>query len=98
LNVLLAAARRADAGAHMLRLSGCSHVVLRLITATRVDDSFAGIAARGPSQPFPTTAHTDLPVGSSRTPHATDRPATTCRPRPRGAVTSKGRGPAIGPG
>lgn len=82
LNVLIAAARRASAIGRPLRLVGCSRHVLRLLHMVEAVDLFATVAGR--EQPrtvartLPRTAHTDLPSGRSRTPHAAaDRPATT---------------------
>lgn len=99
LNVLISAARRAGSIGRPLRLVGCSRQALRLIHIVRAGDLFEAVA--GPKQPdgarqrSPRTAHTDLPRGRSCTPHAADRPATTSRPRPRGAVTSMRGEPGI---
>jgi anti-anti-sigma factor len=92
LNVLIAAARRASAMGRPLRLVGCSRYVLRLVHSVEAVALFETVA--GAEQPcmrphtLPRTAHTDLPLGRLRTPHAADKPATTSRPRPRRAVRS----------
>lgn len=92
LNVVIAAAGRASATGRPMRLVGCSRHVLRLIHIVEAIDLFETVAGRGQlrmrAQRVPMTAHTDLPSGRSRTPHAADKPATTSRPRPRGAVGS----------
>ncbi|GAA0934127.1 hypothetical protein GCM10009559_24450 [Pseudonocardia zijingensis] len=92
LNALLAAGRRASESGRPLGLVGCSPQVVRLVHLAQAVDLFTVVAGReqptGRVQPAPSRAHTDLPCGSSRTPHALDTPATTRRPRPRAADTS----------
>jgi anti-anti-sigma factor len=92
LNVLITAARRASAIGRPVRLVGCSPHVLRLLHIVEAVDLFGTVAGgdqlRMPPQTLPSTAHTVLPFGRSRTPHSVDKPATTSRPRPRGAVGS----------
>lgn len=92
LNALIAAARRAGSIGRPLRLVGCPRQTLLLLHLAEVVDLFEEVTGRerptGVPQMPPRTAHTDLPRGWSRTPHAADRPATTSRPRPRGALTS----------
>jgi anti-anti-sigma factor len=92
LKVLIDAARRASTIGRPLRLVGCSRHVLRLVHIVEAVDLFSTVAGREPSraapQSLPRTAHTDLPAGRSRTPHAADKPATTSSPRPLEAVGS----------
>jgi anti-anti-sigma factor len=102
LNVLLAAAHRAGTNGRALRLVGCNPLAIRLIRTAGANDAFDAVADRrqdgAPAQSVAKIAHTDLPVGSSRTPQAADRPSITCSPRPRWAVRSTGRGAGIGQG
>lgn len=92
LNVLIAAARRAASIGQPLRLVGCPRQTLLLLHLAEVVDLFEEVAGREQPtkapQMSPRTAQTDLPRGRSRTPHAADKPATTSKPRPRGALTS----------
>jgi anti-anti-sigma factor len=92
LNALIAAARRASSIGRPLRLVGCPRQMLRLLQLADAVSLFDGVSGRESTtvapQPSASTAHTDLPRGRSSTPHAADKPATTSRPRPRGAVTS----------
>jgi anti-anti-sigma factor len=92
LNVLVSAAERAGALGRPLRLVGCTRQALRLFGLAGAVDLFEAVAGREQPvvapQSLPKTAHTDLPWGRSCTPHSVDKPATTSRPRPRGAVTS----------
>lgn len=92
LNALLTAGRRARESGGSLGLVGCSAQVLRLVHLAGAADLFAGVTGReqsaGAPQPPSSSAHTDLPWGSSRTPHSLDSPATTSRPRPRAAERS----------
>lgn len=92
LNVLIAAARRASTVGRPLRLVGCPRQTVRLLHLADAVDLFDGVAGREhrsvAPQTSPRTAHTDLPPRRSYTPHAADKPDTTSRPRPRGAVTS----------
>jgi anti-anti-sigma factor len=98
LNVLLDAHRAADAGGSTVCLAGCSRQVLRLLQVSETVEVFRlvpnqrGHGGDGARPENGSTAHTDLPSSNSVTPHRTDTTDTTCKPRPRGARRSTGRG------
>ncbi len=95
-NLLLDAHWRATDRRAALCLRGCSAQLVRLLHVIRILDVVAVVPVQRTCSTvvgaLGNRAHMDLPSGNGVTPQREDIAATTCRPRPRRARGSTGRG------